>query len=861
MQSQLDSTLLAYFQEFAELVPERGLCLSFDRFCHFLSHTQIFTSSFDHKQALQIFLEAQTGGVNAERITPLDITQFRIAIAAVARRIHGDGEQGGGPAARGKDIPYLNILVRDIHLVRTTAFNPELCEGVMSPTLAPEVVQAAYCYSESIRALFRLYATDIYGESSEHVPWQRIAKPRSKDISSLCCRNAHRLCGYMHLVPQIVVAGEFVDLTKGLIGKELNSNEKKYFAERYMLEKGLPESNWAEPSAKPASEYPGEPRYDLPGFIELLISIALCRPPRVFKESAEVRAQRVHDVFGEYLRLPRDLDPPASTGGFDARQWLDHLQRRMVLSSGNCGQVAYSSLPMDRSLSAVLAKLNVELPRLAPPPREPTLPQPPPGAKLLPTPTPIDDVVKLLRKLGPSSKVNAKMTDKVKLAARKNIIDSARPQWNGVEHNKVTWIERPPPKALPGPTEEFLSTRGVLSGKRAAGGIAIKPGERRYEMLERLRESRAAEKRELRSLEDPAQGYALRLTLIDEPLLAPRCVLSEEVSTLIETALVSRRLRNYTIAIAMLIRARTLWAKLAARREVPRPYARFETLMPPLSPWGPPPHVRFDNETDDVSGEEQDICSNNHQQGSPKRFPAQEHDMLECEGGIYDAKRDFFLALGDSDPSLRHLPPEVGLFFLYELASLHEALREDDLAAQLHWRGRVQADALPPSHPDQAVVWCGLSRVAFHAGHPDVAARALVRVRKIRERTIGGDTMETATTYNNLACCFVQLERILEAIAHLDIAVELLRTLGGDEHPRTQVALRNLEKARASPKHVQMSFPYLFTIPVPDTTKGALRRMRRVGRSPKPPSKGDGSSLNGKNLAKEATGKKALKRK
>lgn len=57
-------------------------------------------------------------------------------------------------------------------------------------------------------------------------------------------------------------------------------------------------------------------------------------------------------------------------------------------------------------------------------------------------------------------------------------------------------------------------------------------------------------------------GRELRLELIDEPLKAPKG--SEEVSTLIQTALTFRRLKHYDQAMALLIRARKLWAMQAA---------------------------------------------------------------------------------------------------------------------------------------------------------------------------------------------------------------------------------------------------------------------------------------------------------
>lgn len=86
----------------------------------------------------------------------------------------------------------------------------------------------------------------------------------------------------------------------------------------------------------------------------------------------------------------------------------------------------------------------------------------------------------------------------------------------------------------------------------------------------------------------------------------------------------------------------------------------------------------------------------------------------------------------------------------------------------------------------------------------------------IRERTLGGDTIETATSYNNLACCYAALDRAVEAVAFMELSAELLRELAGEEHPRTLTVRRNLEKVRSSPKKLLLQVPNLFSLPVKD---------------------------------------------
>jgi len=387
---------------------------------------------------------------------------------------------------------------------------------------------------------------------------------------------------------------------------------------------------------------------------------------------------------------------------------------------------------------------------------------------------------------------------------------------------------------------------------------------------------------------------------------------SEEVSTLIETALTSRRLRNYDIAISLLIRARRRWGAIAAGREVPGAWAEYQPVESVPSPWdihevpapldgnadaqdpciasGSPPPEEPDSDFDmpigpsdllrdarelfDAAREMQRVdsaytmsrkssqeqtresdvprgCSRagtasmdsttvrlprkmtktpNSARGVPSSNLGGNVGLGATVGGserVYDPHLHFATACGEDDENLRYLAAEVHIFFLCELASLHSAIHEDEMAAQLLWGALPYSERLPSNHPDTAVVWCGIGRVTFHIGSYDIAARAMARARRIRERTIGENTVETATTYNNLACCLTSLDRPLEAVALLELASELLKVLLGCDHPRTQTAVRNFEKARSSHKHIHCEVPHLFGIPVMDKWK-LVKKVRKT---------------------------------
>ncbi len=72
--------------------------------------------------------------------------------------------------------------------------------------------------------------------------------------------------------------------------------------------------------------------------------------------------------------------------------------------------------------------------------------------------------------------------------------------------------------------------------------------------------------------------------------------------------------------------------------------------------------------------------------------------------------------------------------------------------------------------PDRVLPYAGIGSVCFHIMEYEWAVRCFLKVRSIREKTQGGDTVDCATIYNNLGCCMLKLNRFREANAYLKLA-------------------------------------------------------------------------------------------
>ena len=92
------------------------------------------------------------------------------------------------------------------------------------------------------------------------------------------------------------------------------------------------------------------------------------------------------------------------------------------------------------------------------------------------------------------------------------------------------------------------------------------------------------------------------------------------------------------------------------------------------------------------------------------------------------------------------------------LGSVYESAGKDEIAMSFYYKAMTQCK-LSYNHPDEAFAYTGLGSVLYHIDEPAWALRCFLKARTIREERLGGDTVDTATVYNNLGCCMFILER------------------------------------------------------------------------------------------------------
>ena len=155
------------------------------------------------------------------------------------------------------------------------------------------------------------------------------------------------------------------------------------------------------------------------------------------------------------------------------------------------------------------------------------------------------------------------------------------------------------------------------------------------------------------------------------------------------------------------------------------------------------------------------------------------------------------------------------LFFNLSFGSLYDVLGYDIIALKYYSESCHISEKLISADPDNALCYCFLGEFFVKIREFNWALRAFLQAKKIREDTIGGDTPDTATIYNNLGVVSYCLESYLPANGYFKLAYEIYKNLLGLTHPRTMIIKANITKMNQLNfnKHVQFKTLSMYQTP------------------------------------------------
>ena len=138
--------------------------------------------------------------------------------------------------------------------------------------------------------------------------------------------------------------------------------------------------------------------------------------------------------------------------------------------------------------------------------------------------------------------------------------------------------------------------------------------------------------------------------------------------------------------------------------------------------------------------------------------------------------------------------PQIELFFSLTFGSFYQELNYNITALKYYFNARKTTDKLLSDNPDSALVYCYLGSLFLDMKEFIWAFRCFQFAKEWREKTIGGDTLDTAAIYNNLGVVAFYMESFLPSKNYLNLAYEITRSILGLGHPRTLFIKSNFSK-------------------------------------------------------------------
>ena len=164
---------------------------------------------------------------------------------------------------------------------------------------------------------------------------------------------------------------------------------------------------------------------------------------------------------------------------------------------------------------------------------------------------------------------------------------------------------------------------------------------------------------------------------------------------------------------------------------------------------------------------------------------------------------DYEKAIKRLEKAQEFLPKDINkinwqteLYFNLTLGSLYEAMDLNFQTIKYFSEALHNHEKLISFSPDNALPFSFIGEFLIKMKEYEWALRCYTKAKMIREETIGGDTIDTATIYNNLGVAAFCLESYLPANGYFMMAYEIYKNLMGINHMRTIIIKENLSKLK-----------------------------------------------------------------
>ena len=143
------------------------------------------------------------------------------------------------------------------------------------------------------------------------------------------------------------------------------------------------------------------------------------------------------------------------------------------------------------------------------------------------------------------------------------------------------------------------------------------------------------------------------------------------------------------------------------------------------------------------------------------------------------------------------LPSESKLYIIACKGNVYQSCGDDEQSMLQYMLGWNEASALG-ERDWEAIFINSIGLLSFYNLRYELAWKCFSLVTSFRGREYGPRSADTATSWNNTACCLLCMSRTSEARVLFEQARSVFVDALGDRHPRTLVSNKNCVKARRS---------------------------------------------------------------
>ena len=194
--------------------------------------------------------------------------------------------------------------------------------------------------------------------------------------------------------------------------------------------------------------------------------------------------------------------------------------------------------------------------------------------------------------------------------------------------------------------------------------------------------------------------------------------------------------------------------------------------------------------------------------------------IVECMAEQVNGK--FEMAIRRLERAQGYLPKDTtqidwqtDLFFNLTFGSLYDTLNYDVVAIRYYNECVRITEKLIGADTDTSLPYCFIGELFLKLQEYTWALRSFMKAKKVREETIGAETPDTASIYNNLGVVSYYLESYLPAIGYFKLAYEIYKKMLGLTHPRTMLIKSNLTKMNQLNFNKEVEFKTLSKIATP----------------------------------------------